>query len=92
MYGKDKNGIFVFIHAPPFNPKQKTKPSIKNKKIPLTDFRESLAKNLESARIEDKFSLKNYHDYMLDNGNIPIALQRWEYLGLNDQIKKLWPN
>jgi uncharacterized protein (DUF885 family) len=40
----------------------------------------------------DKFSLKNYHDYMLDNGNIPIALQRWEYLGLNDQIKKLWPN
>ncbi len=40
----------------------------------------------------DKFNLKNYHDYMLDNGNLPIALQRWEYLGLKDEIKKLWPN
>ena len=39
----------------------------------------------------DKFNLKNYHNYMLDNGNLPIALQRWEYLGLNDEIKKLWP-
>ncbi len=38
----------------------------------------------------DKFNLKDYHDYMLDNGNVPIALQRWEYLGLKDQIKKLW--
>ena len=40
----------------------------------------------------NKFNLKKYHDYMLDNGNVPIALQRWEYLGLSDQIKKLWPN
>lgn len=37
-----------------------------------------------------KFSLRNYHDYMMVNGNVPIALQRWEYLGLNDEIKKLW--
>jgi uncharacterized protein (DUF885 family) len=40
----------------------------------------------------DKFSLKDYHDYMMVNGNVPIALQRWEYLGLNDEIKKLWPD
>lgn len=39
----------------------------------------------------DKFNLKTYHDYMMINGNIPIALQRWEYLGLKDEIKKLWP-
>ncbi len=39
----------------------------------------------------DKFDLKDYHDYMMQNGNVPIALQRWEYLGLKDEIEKLWP-
>ncbi len=39
----------------------------------------------------DKFNLKDYHDYMMLNGNVPIALLRWEYLGLNDEIEKLWP-
>jgi uncharacterized protein (DUF885 family) len=39
----------------------------------------------------DKFNLKNYHDYMMQNGNVPIALQRWEYLGIKDEIEKLWP-
>jgi uncharacterized protein (DUF885 family) len=40
----------------------------------------------------DKFNLKDYHDYMMQNGNVPIALQRWEYLGLKDEIEKLWPD
>jgi len=39
----------------------------------------------------DKFNLKDFHDYMMLNGNVPIALQRWEYLGLKDEIEKLWP-
>ncbi|MBT8377661.1 MAG: DUF885 domain-containing protein, partial [Ignavibacteria bacterium] len=39
----------------------------------------------------DNFILKDYHDYMMQNGNVPIALQRWEYLGLTDEIDKLWP-
>jgi uncharacterized protein (DUF885 family) len=39
----------------------------------------------------DKFDLKDYHDYMMLNGNVPIALQIWEYLGLKDEIEKLWP-
>lgn len=38
----------------------------------------------------DKFNLKDYHDYMMENGNVPIALQRWEYLGLRDEIETLW--
>ncbi len=38
------------------------------------------------------FSLKNFHDYLLVNGNVPISLQRWEYLGLKDEISKLWPS
>jgi hypothetical protein len=28
---------------------------------------------------------------MMQNGNVPIALQRWEYLGLKDEINKIWP-
>ena len=43
------------------------------------------------TRLGNKFSLKDYHDYMMVNGNVPIALQRWEYLGLKDEINKLWP-
>jgi len=40
--------------------------------------------------LKDKFNLRNFHDYLILNGNVPIALQRWEYLGLRDEIKELW--
>jgi hypothetical protein len=39
----------------------------------------------------EDFDLRKFHDYLMLNGNVPIALLRWEYLKLNDQIKKLWP-
>ena len=39
----------------------------------------------------DNFDLKNLHDYMMVNGNVPIALMRWEYLSLKDEIELLWP-
>jgi hypothetical protein len=29
----------------------------------------------------DKFNLRAFHDFVWQNGNVPIALQRWEYLG-----------
>ncbi len=35
----------------------------------------------------DRFSLKMFHDFLLKNGNVPIALERWEYLGLRDEIE-----
>jgi uncharacterized protein (DUF885 family) len=35
----------------------------------------------------DAFNLREFHDFLWQNGNVPIALQRWEYLGLNDQIE-----
>jgi hypothetical protein len=25
--------------------------------------------------------LRHFHDFLMKNGNVPIALQRWEYLG-----------
>ncbi len=35
------------------------------------------------------FSLRNFHDYVWKNGNVPIALQRWEYLDKDDDIRVL---
>jgi uncharacterized protein (DUF885 family) len=35
----------------------------------------------------DAFNLQTFHDSLWLNGNIPIALQRWEYLGLKDEVE-----
>ena len=35
------------------------------------------------------FSLRAFHDFVWKNGNVPIALQRWEYLALRDEIEAL---
>jgi Bacterial protein of unknown function (DUF885) len=35
------------------------------------------------------FSLRAFHDFLWQNGNVPISLQRWEYLGLKDEIEPL---
>jgi uncharacterized protein (DUF885 family) len=50
-----------------------------------------ITKFLADARqaLGDKFSLRAFHDYLWKNGNIPIALLRWEYLGLNDEIEMI---
>jgi uncharacterized protein (DUF885 family) len=32
-----------------------------------------------------RFSLRAFHDFVWKNGNVPISLQRWELLGLNDE-------
>jgi hypothetical protein len=41
---------------------------------------------LAEVRMRDgeKFSLRAFHDFVWRNGNVPIALQRWEYLGKSD--------
>ena len=46
---------------------------------------------LMDARLNqgDKFSVESFHNYVWLNGNVPIALLRWEYLGLDDDVKKL---
>jgi uncharacterized protein (DUF885 family) len=42
-----------------------------------------ILKFLADTRMQqgDKFSLRAFHDFVWKNGNIPIALQEWEYLG-----------
>ena len=42
-----------------------------------------IIKFLAEARMQqgDKFNLRAFHDFVWKNGNVPIALQEWEYLG-----------
>jgi uncharacterized protein (DUF885 family) len=42
-----------------------------------------ILKFLAEARMQqgDKFNLRTFHDFVWKNGNLPIALQQWEYLG-----------
>jgi uncharacterized protein (DUF885 family) len=35
------------------------------------------------------FTLREFHDYVWSNGNVPLSLQRWELLGLDDDMKKV---
>ena len=37
-----------------------------------------------------KFDLKEFHNSLWKNGNVPIALQRWEALGRDDEVRMLW--
>jgi Bacterial protein of unknown function (DUF885) len=50
-----------------------------------------IVKFLADARLHqgDEFNLRAFHDYLWKNGNVPIALLRWEYLGLSDEIELL---
>ena len=42
-----------------------------------------IMKFLADARMQqgEKFNLRAFHDFLWKNGNVPIALQRWELLG-----------
>jgi len=42
-----------------------------------------IIKFLAEARIKqgDQFNLRAFHDFVWKNGNVPISLQRWEFLG-----------
>jgi uncharacterized protein (DUF885 family) len=46
---------------------------------------------LADARLDqgEDFSLRHFHDYLMQNGNVPIALQRWEYLARDDEVLRL---
>lgn len=50
-----------------------------------------IMKLLAEARLEqgDKFNLREFHDFVWKNGNVPIALLRYEYLGKTDEIEAL---
>jgi hypothetical protein len=45
-----------------------------------------ITKLLAEARLQqgEKFNLRAFHDFVWKNGNVPIALQQWEYLGQDE--------
>jgi uncharacterized protein (DUF885 family) len=49
-----------------------------------------IMKFLSEARMKDgdKFSVRAFHDFVWKNGNVPISLQRWEYLGDPSEVPK----
>ena len=40
-------------------------------------------------KMGSQFNLRAFHDYLWKNGNVPISLLRWEYLGLDDEVAML---
>ncbi len=49
-----------------------------------------ITKLLAEARLQqgEKFNLRAFHDFVWKNGNVPFSLQRWEYLGKDDDVPK----
>jgi uncharacterized protein (DUF885 family) len=49
-----------------------------------------ILKFLAEARMQqgDQFNLRGFHDFVWKNGNVPISLQRWEYLGDGSDVPK----
>lgn len=41
-------------------------------------------------RFGERFKLKELHNFIWLNANVPIALQRWEYLGRSDDVRLLF--
>ncbi len=50
-----------------------------------------IERNLADRRLEQggEFNLREFHDYVWSNGNVPLSLQRFETLGLEDDVKKV---
>jgi uncharacterized protein (DUF885 family) len=50
-----------------------------------------ITKFLADARMQqgEKFNLRAFHDFVWKNGNVPLALQRWEYLGDPSEVPKI---
>jgi uncharacterized protein (DUF885 family) len=51
-----------------------------------------ILKFIADAKIQQKemFNLKHLHNFLWQNGNVPISLQRWEYLGRRDEVERIW--
>jgi uncharacterized protein (DUF885 family) len=47
-----------------------------------------ITKLLAEARLlqGEKFHLQAFHDFVWKNGNVPLSLQRWEYIGKDDGV------
>jgi uncharacterized protein (DUF885 family) len=44
---------------------------------------------MRRLQLGGKFKLREFHDYVWSNGNVPLSLQRWELLGLDDDLTRV---
>jgi hypothetical protein len=81
----DKESAIESAYFYAYNPGQAI--SYQIGKIQLIQF-------LSDAKIKlgNKFNLREFHDFVMLNGNVPISLLRWEYLGLRDEINHFFEN
>ena len=41
-------------------------------------------------QLGDKFSIRDYHDYLMTTGRLPVSLLRYDLTGYDDEIKRFW--
>jgi len=41
-------------------------------------------------QLGDDFSLKDFHDYLMNTGRLPVSLLRYDLTGYDDEITRLW--
>lgn len=41
-------------------------------------------------QLGENFSLKDFHDYLMNTGRLPVSLLRYDLTGKDDEISKLW--
>lgn len=70
----------IYIRRPPGYGMTYTIGSMQLQKL-LVDRRRQLG---------DKFSIKDYHDYLMNTGRLPVSLLRYDLTGHDDEVRKLW--
>jgi len=41
-------------------------------------------------QLGDAFRIKDFHDYLMNTGRLPVSLLRYDLTGLDDEVGKLW--
>jgi hypothetical protein len=41
-------------------------------------------------QLGDAFSIRDFHDYLMNTGRLPVSLLRYDLTGLDDEVKNLW--
>jgi uncharacterized protein (DUF885 family) len=41
-------------------------------------------------QLGDRFSIRDYHDYLMNTGRLPVSLLRYDLTGYDDEVKQFW--
>ena len=70
----------IYIRRPPGYGMTYTIGAIQLQKL-LVDRRRQLG---------EKFSLRDYHDYLMNTGRLPVSLLRYDLTGYDDEVQRFW--